>query len=235
MIKHYLFENVYNLRDLGGYVINEHQITKWQVFLRGDDLSLMNENDQQLLKRNGLTTVIDLRSAKECNQGRDPFENDREVSYIHCPVTVADAVDFTVIPKSLEVIYETMLNDRKFVGQVFEQFAKSDGMILFHCAAGKDRTGIIAFLLLKLMGASDQDIISDYQQSSTHLLPKFADIEINDELEMYIHLMHSEPETIRQTITYFTKQFGDIKQYLLDCGITSVMQGAIIKKFTQQI
>jgi len=105
------------------------------------------------------------------------------------------------------------------IGQVITRLARAKpGVCLFHCTHGKDRTGIIAALLLMLANVQDEDIIADYQVSATYLKPWF-DTFIQGLPAEILHFFRTEPENMEKTLAYFHQNFVSVDGYLEKCGV----------------
>jgi protein-tyrosine phosphatase len=159
-----------NLRDLGGYRARERTVRKGLVF-RSDGLDTVSDRDLDVLVHDlGITTVIDLRTQDElAGRGSNPMAALGVVVH-HVPIidrlqqifSSTGAADF-----SITQLYQVMVTDSgpRFAAAL-QLLAHAPSPILFHCAAGKDRTGILAALLLALLTVTDDDIASDYAQSA---------------------------------------------------------------------
>jgi len=100
------------------------------------------------------------------------------------------------------------------IGRVFSIMAEQqDGAMLFHCAHGKDRTGLIAALLLKLAGASDADIIENYAISYHLLLPWFETFwdHVPDRVKPFLN---TDREHMEETLAFFNSHYDSVSQYL---------------------
>jgi protein-tyrosine phosphatase len=217
-------QNAYNVRDLGGYAGSGGRVTRWQRFLRADDLHDLTEPEVEFLIEYGVRTVVDLRSAGEVHDRPDPFVHHEQVAYYHLPLgpdQPLDQSDFMKNPSPtlLQDFYVGMLRDSpERIGAVFARLAAAaDGGTLFHCAAGKDRTGIVSMLLLGMAGARDSDIVSNYTCSYEHIME-------NPQIRAYAShvpqvLIQSSPETIRFAMSSIRVDYGGFKGYLNSCGI----------------
>lgn len=130
----------------------------------------------------------------------------------------------------------SLTEHKENMAQVFHAIAAApEGAVLFHCALGKDRTGIVAAMLLSLAEVDRLDIIADYQISNTYLQPMFRTMvedgnDIFDE-EKNPHLK-SDPETMEKFCTYLDETCGGTRAYLESIGVTSEEIDAIIRKLT---
>jgi protein-tyrosine phosphatase len=170
-----------NVRDLGGLVTSGGGTTVTGRLLRSDNLQELSPADVTLLVHGiGLTTVVDLRSTVElAAEGPAPLDTVAAVRHVHLPVlpeqgaatdVVADALatredqDRSRYPAdSLCGHYLGYLEDRpdQVVGAL-RTIAGSPGAVLVHCAAGKDRTGVVVALALSAVGVRPEVIVADY-------------------------------------------------------------------------
>jgi protein-tyrosine phosphatase len=162
--RHIPHERVFNLRDLGGYHTRDGRSTRWGRLFRGDGLHRLDPDDCAVL---GLATVLDLRTEHEIiERGRLDVAG---VDWHHLPV-LQTAWDPTWLTE--EITAERFLADRYLVmlaegaealGTALQVLADPDRLpAAFHCAAGKDRTGVLAALVLSLVGVDDDTIAADY-------------------------------------------------------------------------
>ncbi|MEI7667839.1 MAG: tyrosine-protein phosphatase, partial [Erysipelotrichaceae bacterium] len=224
---------VYNLRELGGFETDDHQITVPHMFLRSDNLTDISQEDYQKLKQYGLSDVIDLRHESERLMFVDPFEKDIDVHY-HALSLIKTAMD-EKIPSNytLDMLYIDLLNSKDIILEIFKVFAKAKGTVLFHCTAGKDRTGVITALLLLAMKVSEQDVIADYQVSDTYLYKKYKITDQSLALEKQ-HLIYSKPSTMIIFLRHLKQKHGNARNYLLSIGVNETILHQIEAKFLIQ-
>ncbi len=163
-------EGCVNFRDLGGYTTTGGRTVKWRRLFRSDSPSSLTEADVQTITGSlGLVSVVDLRSnaGATSNDGRGllaasgigyhqfPFLEARGV----LPPTSGEEVD-----KRLTDMYQWILmNSGSLVAQAFAALAQPVNQpALFHCSAGKDRTGVLAATILDVLGVGREDIVSDF-------------------------------------------------------------------------
>ncbi|MBN1836444.1 MAG: tyrosine-protein phosphatase, partial [Spirochaetales bacterium] len=164
----------YNLRDLGGYGAGDGRRVCYGRFLRGDSLHQLTDADVRLLLDYGVRTVIDLRQAGEAALEPGRLNALPGVSVHHVPLMaeLAPALGGR-FPTELGATY--LLSVRHCHGafrRVFQLLADADpGAVLFHCVVGKDRTGIVAALLLELAGVPREAVLADYAASGLFLEP----------------------------------------------------------------
>jgi protein-tyrosine phosphatase len=225
-------EGTANTRDLGGYPTRDGHATAWQVFLRSDDLHGITAKDMTLLHEYGLTTVLDLRSTIELNDRPNPFAKNPNVLYHH--VSLHEAAGQTPpsdLPyDALKHLYKIILEQSKpQIKAAVEILANSRGVTLFHCAAGKDRTGILAALVMGLVNVPNRDIVSNYEVSYTNLR---RNAYFKSHAEHHNAMMYSVNDFMEETLVYLREQYGSIEAYLLAIGVSSTDLEALKTKFT---
>lgn len=167
MLRHIPLGRMNNLRDLGGYPGANGRITAWERFLRGDNPLGLEEPDIQWLLDRDITTVIDLRTPAEVERKPDQLSTVPGFHYRNCPLLEGEAM-----PNLADDVargYFDLLSRGDLVRTAVSAVAAAPGGVLFHCTAGKDRTGLLSALLLSLAGVSRADILADYQVSETYL------------------------------------------------------------------
>ncbi len=170
-------KHAYNIRDLGGYAAKNGMITKYHVFYRGDSLNQLDKEEWEVLKEAGITTIFDLRSSSESSllnynsekygirTYRIPLQKD------NIDLKNLGSLSENSMRKSMEDGYVTTVEENlDTITSLLNQICHKteEGAVLFHCTAGKDRTGVIAALLLWLCQVADVDIIADYMVSEIY-------------------------------------------------------------------
>src|SRR5579859_4556528 len=172
-------EGCFNFRDLGGYRTVDGRCVRWQRLFRADGLHRLTEADLAHLAGLGLATVIDLRTEKELDEvGRIAWPAP-DLAFHHLPML--DVLpDRTTYPAWVDAgyvadRYVAMLEKgRDAVAEALAILTDPTAYpAVFHCAAGKDRTGLLAAVVLGLLNVSDEDIVADYalsQHAMTRML-----------------------------------------------------------------
>ncbi|MFG1680556.1 tyrosine-protein phosphatase [Nonomuraea sp. NPDC049269] len=168
MIRHIEFANIHNFRDVGGYPARDGRTVRWQRLYRADSLGWLAGDDLVTFQTLNVRTVIDLRHPFEVEKnGRVP-ESDG-LDYRNLPIegrrwdltAYDDRLDVAryLADRYLEVTEDGVRNLRTAI----ETISRSGSApVVVHCAAGKDRTGLLTALILSLVGVADEDIIDDY-------------------------------------------------------------------------
>lgn len=164
-----------NLRDLGGIPI-ARGILREGLALRADDLAVITDDDAVRLVSGGLTSVIDLRTSDEVAlTGRGPLA-EYPVAYHHLPLMASIGAgmpedrSFVVDHVAMGEMYARMVETAApQLVTALGVIAVSPGATAFHCAAGRDRTGVLAAVLLLALGAADDDIVTDYARTDPNM------------------------------------------------------------------
>jgi len=233
--RHVALAGCYNFRDLGGYPTEGGGHLRWRRLFRADGLTRLNEADCAALTELGLATVIDLRTSSEVDsRGRFPVET-VEVEYHHLPLT--ESVPGTEeMPDWGEAHYVSarytkILNEgRSSIARAVGLLA-SDGTLpaVFHCSAGKDRTGVLAAVVLGGLGVSDEVIVDDYALSAIGtrrlmqaLREEYADAV--EEVEKYATaILRVLPEAMAGFIADVRSEYGGFAGLVGELGITDEM------------
>lgn len=152
-----LLQNACNVRELGGYPVKDGGQTVYHRFLRADDISALTDEDTDFLLGYGVRIVVDLRSDAEAEKFPDCLMGIEGVEYVRIPFLGRDVTDATQvraedIEMGLGTLYARMLENKEVSREIFTAIEKApEGCILFHCTAGKDRTGVMAMLLMSLL------------------------------------------------------------------------------------
>ena len=233
-----------NVRDLGDLPTGDGGKTARSRLLRADNLQELSAADVRLLVDDiGVTTVVDLRSPNELEaEGLAPLDGVAGVRHAHHPVmpevgantdVAADALllrkreDLSRFPGN-EVCghYLGYLEDRpdQVVGAL-RSVARSEGAAVVHCAAGKDRTGVVVALALTVAGVVPEVIVADYAASSERaeaIMERlrrsqlyYRDISNNSSDRFRVR-----PETMTAFLDQLDVRYGGAAQWLADHGLS---------------
>ena len=149
--------------------------TRQQRIWRSDNLMFSPAEEIQELKRQGLTTVIDLRSPTELEAESTDVLSTHGLHFLHRPLT-RQAADPKTLSDTLSRIktpedvgrwyFRLALKRSQTLVQCLQNIAQSAGGVAFYCTAGKDRTGILAACFLLLVGAPEESIVEDYGKTN---------------------------------------------------------------------
>lgn len=228
-------ENVVNIRDLGGYKTFDGKLTKHNIFYRSGNTDKSSKNDiKKLIEVYNVKTVIDLRNNEEIKQSPDKFAEIPEVNYINTPIEYSECIEeFKSTDRGLAVLYDYILKEKKQVLKtVFDTIASAnEGSILFHCTLGRDRTAMVAMLLLGLVGVNRNDIIQNYTVS--YDLIKDLDIIKRDLVYYGKRKTITLPEYIESAMDFIKNDYNTFENYLLDCNVSKNNLIKIKNRFIQ--
>ena len=222
--RHIALQGAFNVRDLGGYKTASGGETPWGTFLRADALHELTQADVATLLEMRLSTVIDLRSDIEIAREPSRFAAHDVVSYNHIALFDGLApLDAFIQPAnglSLSARYiEAMETCRQAMEKVAHTIAHApEGVVLFNCTAGKDRTGIVAAMLLSIAGVSNEDIALDYALTTKIAGPlmdrlKMAAIERGLEEEVASRLLSSDKTEMDAFLHHVERRYSGFVNY----------------------
>ena len=210
-----------NVRDLGGYTAEGGQITCPHRFLRAAALSELTEEDKKELTRYGVRAVFDLRSVYEAEENPDPALDG--AAYYPFPLLdrMNSAQKGDEMPGSMGEVYVGLLkNDGETFAALLRKMLEVDGCVLFHCSAGKDRTGVTAMLLLGAAGASRETILRDYEVTEEYLAPMLNKImPVMQEKGVPLYMLLSKRENMEMALDWIDENVGSIPGYLRQIGL----------------
>ncbi|HEV3281167.1 MAG TPA: tyrosine-protein phosphatase [Acidimicrobiales bacterium] len=211
-----------NFRDLGGYLTGDGRRVRWRRLFRADGLNRLSEADGEVLVGLGVATVIDLRTVDEAAaRGRFPVDL-VPVRYLDLPLT--DVLPSTEeLPSWREASYvasrylDMVSAGGPALARAIEALAAEGSLpAVFHCSAGKDRTGVLAALVLAFLGVPDQTIVEDYVLSAAameHLLERLT-AEYPDSVEEVLRyapsILHVMPETMEEFLATVRSEHGGL-------------------------
>jgi len=212
---------------LGGYPVSGGSFTAYGRFIRSDAPTTLTEGDIRLLEENRITTVVDLRTEAEAEAMPCACRGLPTVHYYNISMFGG-----AILPASVEEIpsyYLGMVKDHHTIAEIMHLMAASPAGVLYHCAAGKDRTGVLTALLLSLAGVSEADIQTDYQASLPLVLPLLKRIQAEDpNFPMQVSI--PRPENMKVFLEMFYKKYNSTITYLSNIGMTEEEISLLKKK-----
>lgn len=232
-----------NCRDLGGFAC-EGGVTRYGIFLRSEAPCDLSREDIDWLKAYGLRQSFDLRGEPEI--AWRPSSLAEELPYRMISLSGgAETFDKKNLPQgefSWDKVYiKRATEHRDWFRDAVTACAEADGMTLFHCTTGKDRTGILTCCLLGAVGVSREDIAADYCLSQVYLQKMFAamqdgSLSIRQEPSSFKPYVFETPFTAMLGFyDYLTETFGSVRGYLSDIGVTEEAISKLEKKFVETI
>jgi protein-tyrosine phosphatase len=251
-------EGAVNVRDLGGLPTEDGGSTLPGRLLRSENLQDLTPADvDRLVKEIGVTTVVDLRTTGELEvEGPAPLDAVASVRHVHRPVllelgsatkAVSDALLVTKIERDRarypdDVVtghYLGYLEERpEEVTGALRDIATAEGAAIVHCAAGKDRTGVIVAMALTAAGVEPEEIVADYMATADRIE---AIIDRLRQSRTYAQDMSTRPvaahmpraETMRAFLEQLDARYGGLPRWLADNGFTDDEYGLLRAKLRQ--
>lgn len=215
-------EGAYNVRDLGGYKAANNKTVKWEKVLRSGDLNLLTDADLEYFAKLNLQTIIDFRSNDERIAAPDKTPKTLKNDYL-LPIEIGD---FFGSMRSLTEDTAAILlvqGNKLFVNESQKEYKEffrilqepTSAPLLFHCSAGKDRTGFAAALFLSSLGVDKQTIIEDYMMSADLVKEKYRPVV--EKYPILEPIMTVKPEYIEAAFNEIDQHYGGMEHYLTEC------------------
>ena len=221
--RHLELEGAHNVRDLGGYRMQDGRQTRWKRFLRADNLHQLTSASQDALIEYGVRTVIDLRRTQETIDTPNVFADSSRVAYHH-----HNMIGDTPLPgvpeegeatRRIADTYCIFLDDCKDqTGEILATLAAPGALpALYHCASGKDRTGLISALILGLAGVPEETIAQDYGLSARYLVGRESLPSISTWEDFQRE--YCPPDTMLITLQHLEQSYGGVEGYMRSIGL----------------
>ena len=215
-----------NVRDLGG-LPTANGPTRFGRIVRSDELNRLTEAGRRAMLEYGITTIINLRGHSEL--ARHPPALGDHPGYRHLSILEEDpdrSAEAGTVADSYIWLLDAM---RTRVGVVLRAVAGSPaGGLVVHCFAGKDRTGVVAALLLSVAGVPREAIAEDYALSRPALYPLLeewlaaeADPDVRNHMR---RRFECEPGTMKAALEHLDRRYGSVAAYLRCVGVDTACQ-----------
>ena len=230
-----VWDGCVNVRDLGGLPTQDGRVTQLGRVVRADNLRLLSERGKQALLEHGVTRVVDLRFPEEL---ADDPAGDLPVDVVHVSLLGDSrtrewqdeqnaAIDAAETAEAYLVASYGAFLDRyrdRFAAAVQAIADAPEGAVVVHCMGGKDRTGLIAALVLRLAGVDADVVAADYALTEAALAPTARDWidAAPDEAERRrrVLLQPAPPSAMRAVLAHLDERYGSVREYLRDAGVT---------------
>ena len=239
-----------NIRDLGGLPVTGGGVTRSGVLFRADTLQELTPDDVALFRKLGLRTIIDLRTPMEATkEGRGPLA-DEPIRYENLPFMPDELLMPSNDERHQVIVAERREQDRvehylgylkyacdRVVGAVKVMAEPEGPPAIFHCAAGKDRTGVLAALVLDSVGVERDAIVADFALTNERLervgarlrrMPTYS----NYTSRLSTRDMGADPQTMIDVLATLDDRDGGAAGWLLANGLTeaelAALRGALV-------
>jgi protein-tyrosine phosphatase len=222
------WEGGLNARDLGGYGTGEGRETRWGAVVRSAALGGLTGAGRAALADYGVRAIVDLRLPGELDREPNPFAEPGDHEIVYTNVSILDpAAGFP--PDTITLAENYLWSLERFSGLVATAVAAvaeaPEGGVLIHCAAGKDRTGLISALLLGLVGVPAATIADDYALTAELLRSRELEWLENGpgeraEREAMVARFAPTAEVMLEVLAGLTGRWGGVEPYLLAAGVS---------------
>lgn len=223
---------VHNFRDLGGYPTADGGTTRWRRLFRADGLYRLTADDLAVVRELGLRTVIDLRTREELDERGTFPVHEHPVDFHHVSVitstwTAADAEGEHDAADFLERAYLDILAEgEERLAEALVTLSEPGALpAVFHCAAGKDRTGLLAMLVLGCIGVPDDYIVADYALTEDGM-QRMRDWAEREQPELFQRISSGPtifsaavPEAMSRMIGHVRERHGGLREFALALGV----------------
>jgi protein-tyrosine phosphatase len=221
-----------NVRDLGGIALEDGGRTAFGSLIRADNVRRLSDDGWRSLEAHGVTRIVDLRWREELDD--DP-PRDVGIDVVHVsllgewdPEFYDDIDDYMAVGDPAGYwasAYDRILEHYAAnFARALAAIADADGgAVVFHCAGGKDRTGLVAALLLRLAGASVDEIVRDYALT-WEMRSRVPDAWVaagRDEHERArrAFMQNAPAEAMQRALEGLEREHGGVEAYLRRAGL----------------
>ena len=227
MERRIVLEGAVNFRDQGGYPTENGRFVKWRRLFRSDSLHDLTESDVQTITGTlGLTTIVDLRSINSVLEDGRGLLALSGIAYHNYPFLERRGIEPPTSGSDpgerLTAIYQwILLNAGTLMAQAFNALAQDVNQpALFHCNAGKDRTGVLGATLLSVLGVSREDVVADFLMTNEVIDGILARIKKMPGFQDSTRDGIMAPQSaIEKFLDVMQREFGGSESYLLRHGV----------------
>ena len=224
----YLKDSIENMRDIGGYKSGLGNRVKLGKLVRSNLPADLSNGDLSILNKMGMNTIIDLRSLEEIENRKSIFENNKNFKVYHIGIEIGKDIPEKeeMVPKS----YIDMLTLQEKMKMIFKILGNNE-KVLYFCTAGKDRTGVVTALILKLLDVSEENIIEDYVATKEFMktaLNKYANSD-----NRILNIITPKRIYMEEFLKEFEKKYNSIEEYLELIGVEDYIIKNIKTKYIE--
>ena len=227
-----IWDGCVNVRDLGGHPTEDGRTTRFGAVVRADSVRALSDAGWDALLAYGVSRIVDLRLRSEL--ALDP-PRELDVEIVHVPLLQIDDEEWAEIDAifdaqpdaagSTRAVYLEFLERRRpQFAQAFAAVADApEGTVVVHCQGGKDRTGLVVALLLRVVGVDVEAIVADYALSGPNLSERTSAwvAETDDELERERRrrIGSAPAEAMVAVLEELERRYGSVREYLDAAGV----------------
>lgn len=231
-----------NFRDLGGYRGADGRHVAWRRLFRSDNLARLTPEDEQAMRDLQVRHSFDFRGVHERESAPYAFDGLNQVSLPIEPTVVQGLQDLVAAgervtpPIAVSLMQDTY---RGFVrhnaprfSALFDALLSNDEPLVFHCTAGKDRTGFAAALILHTLGVHPDDIMADYLLTNTLYQRPASTVATTTPIEVMRVIWQVQPDFLHAALEAVEDGWGDTDTYLREAlGVDARTQQALRERY----
>ena len=226
----------YNFRDLGGYPTTDGRQTRWGRLFRSDTLDELTAEDVAALRQLGLASIIDLRTTSEVARAGRRVLEDEPIHYVHLSVIQEEGQETPSEARAAVPQWGSSRAAQRYLWYLevgaeplvaaFELMAQPERYpLVFHCYAGKDRTGVLAALVLGCLGVEETAIIEDYVLTETRMELIKSRIKRDPRMgerkeQVPQDALSALAETMEEFLDGLAVRYGGPRRWALEAGVT---------------
>jgi protein-tyrosine phosphatase len=238
-------QGVTNFRDLGGYPGHGGRPVRWRRLFRSDHLGGLTEADKTVLARLGLAKAIDFRGQSERAAVQYQLPGVTQHSLAIEPTVVQRMQDLVAAGHGLTParaaalmtdLYRALVNDQAHrFAELFDHLLQADAPVVFHCTAGKDRTGFAAALILLALGVPRDVVLQDYLLTN-RVFKQPAAAQGGLSAEVLAVLWQVQPGFLNAALHAVDTEHGGVERYLqLRLGLGPAALQALAERYLQPV
>jgi protein-tyrosine phosphatase len=223
-----------NVRDLGGHRTEDGGETRYDAVVRADSIRQLTDAGWAAAVDYGVRTIVDLRMDVELEA--DPsaelpvdvvhvpiFQDDDEEAFTEVEAAATAALDYAAATREVYLVFLERFRDN-VAGAIAAVARAPEGTVVVHCMGGKDRTGLVTALLLRVAGVDNDQIATDYALSEERLEPRHAawleEAGTEAERERIRRIAATPAESMVGVLVELERRYGSVEAYLRAGGLT---------------
>ncbi|MBL8349394.1 MAG: tyrosine-protein phosphatase [Burkholderiaceae bacterium] len=232
-----------NFRDLGGYPGHGGRVVRWRRLFRSDHLGDLTAGDKAQLAALGLAKAFDFRGTSE--RAATPYElvdveqhslaiEPSVVQRMQDLVAAGRTLTAPVVTELMKDLYRSLVNDQAHhFAVLFEHLLATDAPVVFHCTAGKDRTGVAAALILLALGVPREQVLQDYLL--TNQVFRHPPLPRSDTpAEALAVLWRVQQGFLDAALQVLDAEHGGVERYLAErLGLSAAAREALARRYLQ--
>jgi protein-tyrosine phosphatase len=223
-----------NVRDLGGHRTEDGGEPRYGAVVRADSIRQLTDVGWAAAVDYGVRTIVDLRMDAELEA--DPpaelpvdvvhvpiFQDDDDEAFAEVEAAATSAPDYAAATREVYLVFLERFRDN-VAGAIAAVARAPEGTVVVHCMGGKDRTGLVTALLLRVAGVDNDQIATDYALSEERLEPRHAawleEAGTEAERERIRRIAATPAESMVGVLVELERRYGSVEAYLRAGGLT---------------